>query len=562
MDRMHPKLAALSLALVACARAPAPREAKLPPPIRREVAEPDVLDGPMRAAWARAGVVPAPRADDATYLRRVYVDLVGTVPGPDETRAFLTDVAPDKRRRLVDRLLASDGYAKHWTAYWEDVLIGSAKAGLVDRAAFRGWLGARFAENTPWDRVVAELLTATGTNGGEQDANGAVNWTLRYEASPQDLGGHAARVFLGAQIQCAQCHDHKTESWKQDDFRRFTSAFLHARVDPLDHDKKMGVRRVALLDAASAPPRFAKNAELAPIVRTRATALDGTDLERGKDTRKALAAWMTSKDNPMFARAFVNRMWGHFLGRGFYDPVDDIRPSNAPTAPEILDRLAADFVAHGFDVKHLLRVICAAEVYQLAASAEAKTDPEDALWGRFHVAPLGPEELLSAILRGTDLEAAAERAGIKNVDTLRASLQRKYAFLFDVDEENDEPAYSGTVSQALALLNGALVAQGTRAHPGSAVRALVEGPGDDRDKVEALVVRVLARPPTAAERARFVEYVGGHSPPSDDVKVNDKTKRRGDPLERLDRGRTLAKAAAYEDLFWALLNSSEFTFNH
>src|SRR5262249_14953525 len=155
------------------------------------------------------------------------------------------------------------------------------------------------------------------------------------------------------------------------------------------------------------------------------------------------------------------RMWGHFLGRGFYDPVDDIRPSNPPAAAELLDAMARDFSANDFDIKRLIRTICSTEAYQLSVEAPAsKADAENKLWGRFHLAPLGPEELLNAIVRVTDLESTARQAGIKDIDQLRTNIFRQYAFLFDTDEEDDEPDYSGTVSQALALLNGALVAQG------------------------------------------------------------------------------------------------------
>jgi hypothetical protein len=571
---------------------------------------PAAVDLALRERWKAAGVVPASRADDATFLRRTYVDLVGTVPRPEVTASFLADASPDKRARLVDVLLASPDYAAHWMNYWDDVLMGrETKNNLTDRAAFRHWLRARFAENAPWDRLVRDLVAATGQNGSggpklrgsamqipmgsappenvvagggnegpaaEDDGddvasiNGAVNWTLRFEQTPQDLGGSAARVFLGVQIQCAQCHDHKTESWKQDDFRRFSSAFLHAKVQPIDGRQKGVVKRVDLVDAASAPPRFTKNAEVSPLARARAAALDGTDLEKGTDTRKALAAWMTAKDNPWFAKALVNRMWGHLLGRGFYDPVDDIRPSNLATAPELLERLAADFAAHDFDVKRLLRTICATEVYQLAASGSATVDPENRLWGRFHLVPLGPEELMNAIFRVTDLEKTAQRAGIGNLDALRADVVRQYAFLFDTDEEDDEPDYSGTVSQALALLNGTLVAQGSRMLSGSAIAELVSSPAPDAVKVDALAVRVLARHATPEESDRWVKYVEAAERPDhragaavDRSNAGKPSRVRG-PLDRLGRRRPplTPRQAAYEDLLWSLLNSSEFTFNH
>ncbi len=572
------------------------------------------IDARLRTEWSNAGVVPAARADDATFLRRAYVDVVGTIPPLDVTTAFLSDPRPDKRERLVEALLASPDYADHWTNYWDDVLMGGeAKNNLVDRGAFRDWLRGRFAANARWDRLVFELVSATGQNGvggrkvrgtaielsssapssestrarldeetappagpREGAVNGAVNWTLRYEQAPQDLGGAASRIFLGVQLQCAQCHDHKTERWKQDDFRRFASAFFHAKVAPLEGRAPSGrTRQVELVDAAGAPPRFAKRAELSPIARSKATALDGTDLEKGRETRKALAGWIVSKENPWFAKAFVNRMWGHFLGRGFYDPVDDIRPSNPAAAPALLERIAGDFAAHDFDIAYLVRTICATEAYQLsAAPSGSKADPENKLWGRFHLVPLGPEELLNAILRATALEKTASRVGVKDVDALRSNIARRYAFLFDTDEGDDEPDYSGTVSQALALLNGALVRQGGRALPGSMLGELVRGAGSAADKIDRLTLTVLARHPTDEERRRWVDYVASYEDAASSAAPSKSAptkpgKRGRDPLDRLASARTnrrgepaLPKQAAYEDVLWTMLNSSEFTFNH
>jgi hypothetical protein len=557
---------------------------------------PESVDAALRAAWQRQGLVAAPRADDATFVRRAYVDVVGTIPPAEATTAFVTSADVDKRAKLIDALLGSPAYAEHWMNYWDDVLMGrEVKGPVVDRMAFRYWLRARFEANAPWDRIVRELVAATGQNSlggarvkvpqamsmsvplgsavpkaGEGDAadvaelNGAVNWTLRFAQAPQDLAGNASRVFLGVQIQCAQCHDHKTEKWTQADFRGFASAFMHAKVEPVDKKEKGVVRRVELVDLARVPPR-AKNADVAPIARSAARALDGTDLEKGEGTRKALAAWITARDSPWFARAFVNRMWGHFLGRGFYDPVDDMRAINTPSMPELLDRLAADFVAHDYDVAYLIRTICATAPYQLAASADAKPDAENTLWTRFHLVPLGPEELLNALLRATNLESTAKKAGIEDMDKLRLQLVRQYAFLFDVDETDDVPDYAGTVTQALSLLNGQLLGQGARAIPGSALDDVLARPGDDGSKIDALVLRILSRRPTDAERTRWVNYVqsAGASPRA----PLPRPKRGGagqGPLGRLGNKASPVDAhrAAYEDIVWALLNSSEFVFNH
>jgi len=547
------------------------------------------IDSALHDAWKAAGVVPGPRADDTTFLRRVTIDITGTVPTPDDVTKFAADPAPDKRAKLVEKLLASPEYAQHWMNYWDDVLMGRENRGnQVDRIAFRYWLKARFEASSPWDRIVRDLVSATGQNsvGGpkikgpalaaqiplgakfdEEDieelrkVNGAVNWTLRFVDAPQDLAGSASRTFLGVQIQCAQCHDHKTEKWKQDDFRRFANAFLHARIEQLDGGKQMGmVRRLELVDAPKVAPRYVKNADTGPIANVKARALDGTDLDKGDGTRKALAEWMTSKQNPWFAKAFVNRMWGHFIGRGFYDPVDDMRETNQPVMVELLDKIAADFAAHDFDIKHLIRTITATEAYQLAASKDADpkgADPENKLWSRFHLVPLGPEELLNALFRVTNIEAAAEKAGVKNLDQLRMQLVRQYAFLFDVDEADDVPDYSGTVSQALVLLNGALVAQGSRALPNTALGDFLAMKGGDAEKVDALTLRVLSRKPTDDERTKWVTYV------QNATKAAPPAPKAGGPLARLDKNaKSDPRTAAYEDVLWAMLNSSEFVFNH
>jgi hypothetical protein len=610
----------------ACSRSPAPAPARAPSSAdapgaaarsapRKEAPPlaPDAIDAAIREAWSAAGVKPAPRADDATFLRRAYVDVVGTIPDPDAVAAFLADSSPDKRRKLVDALLDSPAYADHWMNYWDDVLMGrNVKSAAVDRVAFRAWLRARFQENAPWDRVVRDLVAAIGQNSeggarvglpkalamqpapasgmmtadpaddgrddgpddGERGAaratgagaiNPAVNWTLRFQQAPLDLAGDASRVFLGVQIQCAQCHDHKTEKWKQADFRSFAAAFLHTRAVPMDRGKKRGLERVELLDLDRVAPRFARKPDLAPVAKSKATALDGEDLEKGRGTRKALAAWMTAKENPWFARAFVNRMWGHFLGRGFSDPVDDMRASNPPVLAPVLDRLAQDFAANGFDVKRLIRTIASTEVYQLAAASPAAGAAEagNVLWARFHLVPLGPEELLNALVRATNVEATAERLGIRNMDQLRLQLVRQYVFLFDVDEETDVPDYSGTVSQALALLNGQLTGQGARDLPGSALDAILTKPGTDAQHVEDLFVRVLAREPTAQESARWTSYVQSASrAPAGAGAARPRRARRAGPLGRLANRRSDPRRAAYEDVLWAMLNSSEFVFNH
>jgi hypothetical protein len=612
---------------------------------------PTDVDRVLREAWANNGVAPSARCDDAQYLRRAYVDIVGTIPPPEEVTAFLADTSPDKRSRLIDRLLLSPAYADHWAAYWDDVLIGwQTRDETVDRVSFHAWLRDAFAKGMPYNELVARLVSASGrnSNGGprygapaavastmattamrppEDEAgnsgtvpvNGAVNWYLKYKDAPQDLAGNASRIFLGVQIQCAQCHDHKTEAWKQDDFRRFASCFARTRLEPIDKGKVVGIRRVDIVDVPHPVVRFTKNPDLAPIALAPPRALDGTDFSRADNTRQALANWITSPNNPWFAKALVNRMWGHFLGRGFVNPIDDLRPSNPATLPELLDHLSNDFAAHDYDLKRLIRTIAATEAYQLsssraglpaasggttigppAASTNAEPGATNKLWSRFRMTPLGPNELLGAIMTATDVEATLRRSGRANIDQIKFVLFLQYSFLFDVDEEFDETDFEGTVTQALTLLNGALVVGATSSLPVTVLGRLLARPGTDSQKIEALYLRTLSRPPTAEEVDYWTHYVNephsdASAPPSPTVPAAEQPdaaasarptvarrgldgkkpgkkgflKGMGGPPEALvrmeERAQELhldSRHRAYEDLFWALINSSEFVFNH
>jgi hypothetical protein len=569
-------------------------------PVKPALLTPVDVDARLRAVWASSGVTPTPPADDATWLRRAWVDVLGTIPPAEAVRRFLSDPTPiaDKRARVVEDLLRSPLWADHWTGYWDDVWMArGARNPDVDRGAFRAWLHAAFARNLAWDQLATELLTASGqsSQGGPKVAseindghdplpdgiNGAVNFTLSYQDAPQDLAGTAARTLLGVQIQCAQCHDHKTEKWTQSDFQSFAAAFARTRPVVLDPGPPMGaVRRVELRELDRAAPRFAKMADLDPIIKAAPVALDGTQLGGGPSVRAALAKWLTDPHNPWFSRALVNRMWGHFLGRGFVDPVDDLRPSNPASSPELFDLIAADFVASGYDLKHLVSVIVGSDAYARSAvrvdDATLKVDPEDKLWERFRVQPLDPDELLSALVSATQLDGIVRATGRLDLAQVRYRVRQRYRFLFDVDEETDDGDYDGTIAQALALLNGSVVATGSGALPGGVLSELFADPGDDRSKVETLYLRTLARTPTRAESDRWARFIVDaetapappNGPPAKRAPRGPRSAkgRQPDPLAGLEgragAERANARVRAFEDVLWTLLNSSEFVLNH
>ncbi|HJZ84297.1 MAG TPA: DUF1549 and DUF1553 domain-containing protein [Polyangia bacterium] len=575
----------LLIRLLLVALAPAPVHARLAPAD---------IDRRVRTEWRRQHLVPAPPVDDARFLRRLWLDLAGVIPPPEAVTAFLADRAPGKRARAVEQLLESPRYADHFTQLWENLLLGrQAPGGVVDRLAFREWLHAQFADNRPWDKLVYALVSATGVNsdGGLRNANprqavraavlsasspepaasapdanknGAVNWLLKYTQNPPDLAGAVARTFLGVNIQCAQCHDHPMEKWKQDDFRRFTAAFVRTAPMPIDEGQAMGIRRVALRDLPAPVALGPKKSELGEIVAAHPTALDGTDLLAAPGgPRRALAAWITASENPWFARATVNRMWAHLTGRGFVEPIDDFRRSNPAVMPELLDRLAVDFIASGYDLKQLIRTICATEAYQRSSARTRDLERATRHFARHPLRPLAPNALLDSIAQATGLEAALHKQAPANLERVKAQLLSQLTFLFDVDEEPRTSSFEGTIPQALLFMNGILVNAGASALPSSTLERVLALPGGDLEKVAALCVCTLSRPPSAAESARWVVYVQA---PHEVVKRPPAPAATADPLDRaaarLRLPEPTAKQQAYEDLFWALLNSSEFFFNH
>ncbi|MDI1433698.1 DUF1549 domain-containing protein [Polyangium sorediatum] len=536
------------------------------------------VDALLDAEWKAAGVSPAKPATDAQFLRRAWLDLVGTLPPPEVVTSFLADPATDKRARAVDALLASPHFAERWAAYWEDVLLrDDAKGNLVDRAAFRAWLRARFAANTPWDHVVRELVGATGKSspGGParerrmaaqnaateaeiEGVNGATNWLVQYRGGVEDLAGATARTFLGVQIQCAQCHDHKTEKWTTTDFRRFAAAFARTRVKPVDEKEKGMARTFEVEDGKRGRPGKNATDEAREIATLAPAALDGTTLE-GEAPRAELAAWITSTTNPWFGQALVNRVWGMLFGHGFVEPVDDLRPSNPPRAKAVLDALTADFVEHGYDLKRLLRTVCATRAYGLAAGPPAA----EATFAAFAPRRLPAPVLLDAVLTATRLDPWIEDTLGERADALRAKMRERFRFVFDVDEGGARAEFDGTIPQALLLLNGPLVGYGSTALSGGALADVLGMPGGDAAKIEALYLRTLSRRPTAEEISRWVHFLDEAAaspeepaaPPSGPNPLGKIGKKRG-WVAKTPRDR------AYEDLFWALLDSSEFAFQH
>ena len=649
---------------------------------------PPTIDHLIRVEWKQAGITPAPPVDDARYLRRVTLDITGTLPTADAVTAFMNSKSQYKRYEVVNQLLESPQYTEHWTDYWYSILMGhtAIQKRVVDEAAFRDWLKSEFGKNTPYNQFVYDLLTASGQNGKgktyqvmaakalnqkkkiknalalkraepviaydatapkttteggaamrkdgdaatmqdgatatanaakdpammmadtteerkpDQPINGAVNWYMKYAGTPADLSGNASRIFLGVQIQCAQCHDHKTEKWKQDDFRRFTACFVRTRGTDLDRGQMGGFHRTVLADlnGAKGPrprainPKNVKAAAAAEYVAAVPAALDGTNFSDETNRREALAKWMTADNNPWFAQEIVNRMWAYFQGRGFVDPIDDFRTTNPAVMPDLLKKMSNDFIANKYDLKYLIRTICATQAYQLSCAPAKNNDTRNTLWASHRLKEMEPQTLMTAVIQATNMGPVLEKVAGKNPEALKAALDRQFTFLFDVDEEFEQKEFEGTIPQALMLLNGNLVNSGATPIPGTALAQVMAMPGDDDAKIESLYLRTLSRKPLPTELSYWREFVNKprevtltDGPPLPQIgagrrrmidqpvglpkaaKQAGKGKRNNgfDPLARFSANRQMAlattpKQQAYEDVFWTLLNSSEFIFNH
>ncbi|HEY2412598.1 MAG TPA: DUF1549 domain-containing protein [Pirellulaceae bacterium] len=600
------------------------------------------LDEQFVAAWNDEGIQPAAGVDDARYLRRIYLDIAGTLPTPERVREFLLDPSGDKRSRAVDQLLDSPEYAVRWANYWNALLMGrTLESANIDQNGFKMWLRDEFAKNAKWDEIVTTLITAEGWNTNRKPNNvdtspsdlqeryaPAVNWFLKYWMSMPELSSATSKIFLGVQLQCAQCHDHKTEKWTQNDYKQFTAFFVKTWPTYFDKGGVIGTTRVEVNEHAFVPPITAKNeqylASYKDYVKSTPKLLDGHEAGTFGSRRKELAKWITAKDNPYFTKAFVNRMWGLFLGRGFVEPIDDFRPSNPATLPEALETLAADFSAHDYDIRHLIRVVCASKPYNQACQAvdEArKTEPD--LWSRYPMKQLEVEVLLEEVLQATGSKEHLAKLSNQGLELIRLSFARQFVTQISNDDSSETTNFDETIPRALMMLNGPLFCGTTRTIDGLAEQTLQTKLSDDRDRIDQLYLMTLSRLPTDKEAERWLKFVATENavvttaaPADNDMKVsglaaampsmrivtappgtdfselikNAKsgadfkvlyTKMRNNadaalyiralrefsaeaPFRALaqEGGGKTAKEQAYEDLHWALLNCSEFLTNH
>ncbi|MBY0515080.1 MAG: DUF1553 domain-containing protein [Gemmataceae bacterium] len=481
----------------------------------------------------RMKLAPSPPCTDEEYLRRVYLDVIGVQPKPDEVRAFLADADPAKRAKVVDGLFRRPEYVDHWSLKWGDLLQNSRN--VVSQPAvyqFREFIRSAVAANTRLDQFARQLLTG---RGGFPDDPASVYFAISKDTN--DTVERATQVFCGVRMLCARCHPHPLENWTQADYYGLASFFnqVSTRQDP--RFPTLGNTKVVAVNPAAG---FATNPRTGRPQPPRFLGGEEPKLPPTADRRTAYAAWLTAPQNPFFARGLVNRYWSYFFHRGIVDPVDDLRSTNPPINPALLDALSADFVASGFDARHLIRRIVTSRTYQRSSVPTDSNRGDEQNFSRFIPRRVPAEALLDTLVQATGVpeNVGGAPAGFRAAQLPDAAVGSAFLRLFGKPQRMDacecERDNSSNMLQALHFINGKSIL-GRVQNPNARPALLLKQKMTDEQLVTELYLWSLARNPTAKELKLGVEFVASHGP---------------------DR------QAATQDLMWALLNSRDFLLVH
>ncbi len=497
------------------------------------------IDRLIEQRWRQEGVQPAPLADDAEFHRRVWLDLAGQIPPVVEVRGFLADKTPDKRAALIVRLLDRPSYVNHFTHVWRNVYLPETEANLQLRymaPTFDAWLRKQLMENIGYDKLAREMLSTPmdarsqgiviGGQPVDKPTPGAFYQAKEMKA--ENLGAATARLFLGLRVECAQCHDHPFSHWKRQDFWSHAAFF-----DGANSDSQEGF--FGALAAIFPSGHELKIPDTGEVVTARF--IDGSQpaWKYRKPARETLADWVTSSENPYFSKALVNRVWAWFFGVGLVDPVDDLDSGNLPSHPELLDLLAREFAAHDFDLKYLMRAVLGSRTYQLSSRQTHASQSDPRLFARASLRGLSAEQLFDSVSQATGYREKVnpQQAFVINSTSPRGDFLEKFS-----TGNQDLTERQTSIVQALTLMNGRLLSNATNLQDSKTLAAVADCPlFDTAGKIETLFLATLTRKPRPEELKRLVKYVESGGP------------------EKQPK-------AALADVFWALLNSSEFSLNH
>lgn len=476
--------------------------------------------------------LPASRiSDDATFLRRLTIDVAGRLPSIAESEAFLADNSPDKRIAAINRVLDSGDHAEYFANKWSAILRNKRRqdSDKIATFAFYDWIRQGIYDNKPYDQFAREILTASGTPG----TNAPVAWYREVSDQAAQVED-TAQLFLGLRIQCARCHHHPFEKWSQQDYYGFSAFF--SRVG-----KKKGYIQGQDRIFHNPGTAQAQNPKTKENVPPTGLGSEPPTLDPQDDPRVSLADWMADKDNPFFAYALVNRYWKHFFGRGLVDPEDDMRVTNPASNPQLLNALAQDFIASKFDLKHLIRTICTSSTYQLAAEPNDWNRDDKQNFSRYYPKRLNAEVLLDAInqVTGTTTGFGGAPSGTRAVELPDSGFTSYFLTVFGRPEASSacecERSSEANLAQSLHLLNSSEIQGKLTDGGGRAAKLAADKERDHQAKIRELYLLSFSREPLPDETAIAMAHI---------EKCGDDTKR------------------AYEDIVWALINTKEFLFNH
>jgi hypothetical protein len=484
------------------------------------------IDALIAQRWKELAIEPAEVSSDAEFMRRAYLDLTGVIPRVSEARAFLADKREDRRVQLVDDLLSSPAHATHLANTWRHLMLPNGFE--IEQAnatvGVQNWLRNQFVDNMRYDRIVSELLVSN--EGGQ---SGPALFYTSHETKPEKLAAATARIFLGLQIECAECHDHPFDRWKQTDFWGYAAFFARLRQS---EGMNAGMR-YQLEDLPEGEVRIPKIDEVA---KPKFPGGEMPEEDASGSRRVQLSIWMASRENPYLAKAAVNRIWGQLFGRGLVEPVDDLSENNLPSHPQLFQELTQYFVEIGFDVRELYRTLAMSQTYQLSSAWKGEKEPPTEAFARAATKPLSPDQLYDSINRVLARRAnGAAMAGLPASPLLDPTRQ---AFLARIQSPSRTATeYSAGALQALMLMNGTDIAMAT-APKDSALLASMSAPWlADAERVEILFLATYARFPTEEERQLFAEHAAAAKTDAE-------------------------KELAWSDLLWVMLNSAEFAINH
>jgi hypothetical protein len=532
---------------IVIARLTAPYPGEVPEAVYAAAPRSGSIDTLVLDQLRRLHLPPSPPADDATVLRRASLDTLGRLPTPAEVDAFLADTSPDRHSRLVDRLLNAPEYVDFWAYKWSDVLLVSgARLRPAAVQAYYGWIRARVADNTPWDRFVRQVVTARGSSVDEGESN-----FFAIHQDPESMAENVSQAFLSLSINCARCHNHPLEKWTNDQYYQFANLFARVRAKGWGGDPRNGDGRRQVYVEASGDliqPRTGRAQPPAP--------LDARPIEPSdpRDRREVLADWLTSPDNPYFARAIANRIWAHFLGVGLVESVDDLRASNPASNERLLSALADHLVTHRFDLKSLMREILVSRTYRRSSEILPGNRDDRRHYSRFYPRRLPAEVLSDAIAdvtgvrdRFTELtlsDGSTEKTAFytnstRSVQLFDSAVNSYFLKTFGRNQREItcecERSNQPSLVQALHLSNGGTVNDKLRSSEGRLARLLADGADADRLISEAYRL-ALSRPPRPEERRGLLRAFADAGPGQ--------------------------RSAVAEDLFWAILTGREFLFQH